>query len=129
MTSLQLLLPLLATEDVSRAVRSHFDRSASLSWFLLFLGVAGALAGTWAVLDFLQNRARHPSSRSAFEELVHVHGLERRELKLLRQVAAAVGFSDPAFVFVRPDAFELAAASGELDAQRLERLRQKLFGS
>ncbi len=99
----------------------------------LVLLAVGLAAGFW-LLAFLSkwqrlhrahsahsaHSARAVTPRNLFSALVRAHGLSRRERSVCQQVAAELGLTDPAELFVRPEtARPVLAARDRALAERL----------
>ena len=85
----------------------------------------GLLIGVWALFRLAKRHARYTRHddrpRSPFNALVRAHGLSRSERATCQKVAAELGFSEPAELFVRPEVARTALAKFD------EGLAQRLF--
>ncbi len=125
----------LATGNWSR-MGDHFSgRGARLDMGeMLMLGAIVAIAGVgiWA-LNWAANREktrrRKPSPRRLFGELCRTHGLNRRDRRLLNQLAEASPVETPGELFLRPELFERESLADAVkqDADELQAIARILF--
>ena len=109
-------------------------RSVETSTFLAWAIVA-ALAGLVAIL-YVQYRKRNDMSERCddpeklFRELCLAHQLTAGSQRVLRQLAAARGFEQPAQIFLAPSAFDAGDLSGAAGASEsvIADLRSRLYG-
>ncbi len=68
-------------------------------------------------------------STKLFRELCKVHGLDYPSKRLLRRIASAAGFEEPAAVFLSPEWFDPERLPKRLasEERRLQELRDRLF--
>ena len=100
---------------------------------LAVLAIAAAIAIGLLLLHQFARRREHGKSYNSppelFRELCRAHRLDRRERRLLKRLAAAWGLASPAYLFIEPNYFDTTrlSAEWEQDAQRIARLRRRLF--
>ncbi|NOY43494.1 MAG: hypothetical protein GXP26_16870 [Planctomycetes bacterium] len=96
------------------------------------IGLALVAAIIFAVVKYIKyNDLSKPCDdpQKLFREISKAHGLDRSSQRLLRQLADALGYVQPAEVFVTPSAFEANQLPEELrdEEARIRELRERLF--
>ena len=136
MTSLTTLLPILAQVAPSRKLAASFRNSGWQPrwddvWPWLLVVAAGAVAYVTLAIRRQRNDLTTAcnSPGKLFRELASAHGLERRSAKLLKRLARAQRFEQPAQIFLTPTAFAADALPPALKGQaaELQQLRARLF--
>jgi len=149
---------LLGATNLGRAFQAHSRQSSSGHFVLLLVVVAAVVSAFLAGLYYWERRralntVKRDSEELLFRELCRIHGLSPAEIALLRQVAAQTGRGSDAViqsrsandspasrerqrpesrsceVFINPAWLASADEWSSLDADRVSRLREKLFGS
>ncbi len=96
------------------------------------IGVAVVVAIVFAVAKYIKyNDLSKPCDdpQKLFREISKAHGLDRSSQRVLRQLADALGYLQPAEVFITPSAFEANQLPEELrdEEARICELRELLF--
>ncbi len=112
-----------------RRSRGRIDFSDVLP-YLIGIGIIAAIVA--AVVMFLRyNDLSKPCNdpKKLFREISRAHKLDRSSQRLLWQLATALGYTQPAEVFVTPSVFEANQLPGHLRAEqaRFRALRERLF--
>lgn len=123
-------------DSVRRGNRPESGYSTTFRMFtvLVLLAILGAAFGTYYANRYIWNRERKDSyddDRELFHNLCHLHDIDRKGQKFLRNFASEMEVDDPLLLFIEPHFFDMAIADPAYADNRslLIRLRVRLFGS
>lgn len=128
--SLQLVLAYVKPSEISRSVRTSAGWSDNLEFIIW--GLLGVVL-LWVVLSYWSRirKAIIPTAdtpRSLFQELCHVHQLDRAERTLLLRAVEQGRINEPAVAFVNPAVLLEAGGSSDSASAESVALAWKLFG-
>ncbi len=111
----------------SRSDPAQWSRTLLMSGVVLLVLLLVSAAALW--LHFRQRRLRN-CPRRLFRELCRAHRLNKAQQRLLWQLAAAQGLSQPATIFLAPERFDPHHLPERLRGRQreIERVRDRLFG-
>jgi hypothetical protein len=119
-----------------RGLSEGFQGGAGDTHFTEMLCIMAAIVAVGVVLLLFErfvrnrhNRATYNSPNELFRELCRVHRLDRSSRRLMKRLAAERGLASPSFLFVEPEAFNLATlpATWEDYAEQVKQIHHQLF--
>jgi hypothetical protein len=120
-------------EELSRSFRER-STVLPLTMAIVLVGVAGLMLALVVLGIRRERRGKLYSRPKLFKELCHAHHLQRREKRLLRELALLAEAEGPELLFVRRDllargAFRWRQAHPGSSDEAIRNLRQKLFAA
>ncbi len=114
-----------------REKREHFDATDLFFWFLIVIGIFVALGILARVLGRHDKHRLYNSPRALFRALCRAHALDRRDRRLLLQIAKSEQLNPPARLFLEPACFQLSRLGPEFQSRRtaIEDLAKKIFAA
>lgn len=123
-----------SSSDQLASVSRYLSRAGSSKEYLIFGLFFIVISAIWATL-FLWDRlhklrvvAEEPVT-SLFDELCHIHHLDRNEIAALTDAAQECQLSSPALLFVQPTHLDRLSGDAMPKAGLFKPLREKLFGN